>query len=98
MKKSELIQIVQEEIFKIRTEGFQGDGDEGDGMSGFRGGSRTGIPANLSLSPKQTLDVLQKVWQKIPLGTRMHGGGNDRDIPLEIRTLLDKMGYQIIHK
>jgi len=91
MKKSELIQIVQEEISKIRTEGFQGDGNEGDGMSGFRGGNTTGIPANLSLSPKQTLDVLQKVWQKIP-------GGNDRDIPLAIRTLLDKMGYQIIHK
>ena len=97
MKKSELQQIIREEIHKVLKEGFQGDGDEGDGMSGFKGGS-SGVPANLTLSPKQTLDVLMKIWERIPRGTRIYRGGNGRDIPEEIRTLLDKMGYQIIHK
>lgn len=97
MKKSELKNLIGEEIRKVLKEGFQGDGDEGDGMSGFRGGS-SGVPANLTLSPKQTLDVLMKIWERIPLGTRMNSGGSGRDIPEEIRTLLDKLGYQIVHK
>lgn len=38
MKKSELRQIIKEEI-KKQFEGFQGDEDSNDGLSGFRGGS-----------------------------------------------------------
>lgn len=40
MKKSELQQIIKEEISKILKEGFQGDEPEGDGLSGFRGASQ----------------------------------------------------------
>ena len=39
-----------------------------------------------------------KVWERIPLGTRMHSGGMEREIPLEIRELLDKFGYELIKK
>ena len=50
------------------------------------------------LTKKETLDVLMKVWERIPLGTRMHSGGIEREIPLQIRELLDKFGYELIKK
>jgi hypothetical protein len=51
-----------------------------------------------SLSPKETLTLLMKIWERIPLGTRMSCGGMEREIPKEIRELLDKFGYKIVKK
>jgi hypothetical protein len=51
-----------------------------------------------SLSPKETLTLLMKIWERIPLGTRMSCGGMEREIPNEIRELLDKFGYKIVKK
>ena len=33
-----------------------------------------------SLSPKETLTLLMKIWERIPLGTRMNSGGMERDL------------------
>jgi hypothetical protein len=51
-----------------------------------------------SLSPKETLTLLMKIWERIPLGTRMNCGGMEREIPKEIRELLEKFGYKIVKK
>jgi hypothetical protein len=94
MKRSELTQIIKEEVTKIQ-EGFQGDGDEqGDGLSGFRGGgNRT---TGDTLNDYDSLKVLMDMWEKIPLGIRMNQGGMRREIPKEIREKLNKMGYKLV--
>jgi len=51
-----------------------------------------------SLSSGETLKLLMKIWDRIPLGTRMSSGGMEREIPKEIRDLLDKFGYKIVKK
>jgi hypothetical protein len=51
-----------------------------------------------SLTPKETLTLLMKIWERIPLGTRMSCGGMEREIPKEIRELLNKFGYKIVKK
>jgi hypothetical protein len=48
MKKSELKQLIKEEIAKVLIEGFQGDDPEGDGLSGFRGAGQTNKRDGLS--------------------------------------------------
>lgn len=51
-----------------------------------------------NLSSGETLKLLMEIWNRIPLGTRMNCGGMEREIPKEIRELLDKRGYKIVKK
>lgn len=93
-EKLNKMKIIPKEKFK---EGFQGDDNEGDGLSGFRGGSSR-IPATHSMSPIQQREALIKAWDKVPLGIRMNQGGMPREIPKELLKVLDNMGYAICHK
>lgn len=96
MKKSELKNLIGEEIRKVLKEGFQGDGDEsGNGMSGFRGGSSSGVPSNLIMSPSQQLDAILRAWSRIGLAAKT---SDDHKLGSALYTMLDKLGYQIIHK
>lgn len=81
----------------VVNEGFQGDDNDGDGLSGFRGNSSR-VPATHSMSPIQQREALVKAWGKVPLGSRMHSGGSDTIIPKELLNILDDMGYAICHK
>lgn len=85
-----------QQLAGILKEGFQGDSEEGDGMSGFRGSSSTS-PLK-SMSPIQQRETLIKAWSRVPLGSRMNSGGSDTLIPKELIAILDKMGYEICHK
>lgn len=86
-----------QQLAGVVSEGFQGDDNEGDGLSGFRGSSSR-VPATHSMSPIQQREALVKAWSKVPLGSRMHGGASDTLIPKELLAILDKMGYAICHK
>lgn len=67
MKKSELRQIIKEEIKKT-LEGFQGDGDETDNESGFRGGNipikngKSLLDTSKYIEPKDMEDTLEKIY------------------------------------
>jgi hypothetical protein len=50
------------------------------------------------LSKQEVLSLLIDIWEKIPLGSRMNEGGMPRTIPLQIRDLLKKKGYEIVKK
>ena len=67
MKKSELKQLIKEEI---NSTSYLNDPD--------------------------TLELLMDIWERIPLGSRMHEGGMPRTIPLQIRELLNRKGYKIV--
>jgi hypothetical protein len=67
MKKSELRQIIKEEIKKT-LEGFQGEGDETDNESGFRGGNipikngKSLLDTSEYIEPKDMEDTLEKIY------------------------------------
>jgi hypothetical protein len=67
MKKSELRQIIKEEIKKT-LEGFQGEGDETDNESGFRGGNipikngKSLLDTSKYIEPKDMEYTLEKIY------------------------------------
>jgi len=54
------------------------------------------IDSTQYLSDQDALVVLMKAWEKIPLGIRMHSGGQTRDIAKEIREKLNNLGYKLV--
>jgi hypothetical protein len=68
MKKSELRQLIKEELQKVLNEGFQGDEPEGDGLSGFRGAGQidkgdgmSGFRGSINFNDESEED---KIWRK----------------------------------